>query len=233
MTEKESAGPETTAALEFRGVGRRFGWTWALREVELRVERGEVVAVTGPNGAGKSTLLKVAATLLRPTEGEVEVLGRGPSGARDAIRRRTGFLGAEDYLYGELTARENLLFSCRMSGLSDAGDRVEGALTKVGLEEVAGRRVREFSSGMRRRLALARLHLRPVDLALLDEPFASLDAEGVARVEGLVEEIRGRGGTVLMASHRAGRWLEGCDRRVSLRRGRIESGGRVPGDGVG
>jgi heme exporter protein A len=208
-------------AVRLRGVGKRFGWTWALRDVDLVVDRGELLALMGPNGAGKSTLLQILATLLKPTGGDVEVLGRRLSDGTDEIRRRVGFLAAQGYLYGELTARENLRFSSLMSGLVDWEEGAAAALDRVGLERAADLRVRGFSSGMKKRLALARLLLRPLELVLLDEPYASLDTEGVGLVDDLVEEMQEDGRTVILASHQWGRSLQAADRVAVLRRGRV------------
>jgi heme ABC exporter ATP-binding subunit CcmA len=208
-------------ALELRGVAKRFGTTWALRGVDLEVARGELVALTGPNGAGKTTLLQIVATLVAPTRGEVSVLGLRPDEAPDAVRRRTGYLPARGYLYDELTARENLRFASLMSGVRDWSGPAEAALARVGLADAADLRVRGFSSGMRKRLALARLLLRPAGLALLDEPYASLDREGVELVDDLAAELLAEGAAVVMASHRWGRSLRAADRVVSLRRGKV------------
>ncbi len=208
-------------ALRLQGVSKRFGWTWALRSVDLRLERGELLALMGPNGAGKSTLLKILATLVKPTEGEVRVLGHDPGEESGGIREKVGFLSAHGYLYDELTARENLRFAALMSGVTDWRDRAGEALDRVGLIRAADLRVGGYSSGMRRRLALARLLLRPLEMVLLDEPYASLDTEGIELVDELVEEMQEAGRTLVLASHQWGRTLEAADRVVVLEGGRL------------
>lgn len=208
-------------AVRLEGVSRRFGWTWALRSVDLTVERGEVLALVGPNGAGKTTLLKVLATLLRPTEGRVRVLGLDPSADSEAVRRRIGLLAPADYLYDDLTARENLRFAALMSGQRDWEGPADAALERTGLTRFADRPVGGFSSGMRKRLAVARLLLRPPDLVLLDEPYSSLDASGIELVDELVDEMRAEGRTILVASHRWGRSLREADRVAALDDGRL------------
>lgn len=226
-TDDPPPGQEPAVLLE--GVSRRFGRTWALRSVDLRVARGELLAVTGPNGAGKSTLLKILATLLDPSEGEVRVLGHDPGRRTDRIREQVGFLSARGYLYDELTARENLRFAALMSNVTDWRERAAEVLERVGLTRAADLRVGGYSSGMRRRLALARLLLRPLEMVLLDEPYASLDAGGVALVDEVVEEIRAAGRTVLLASHQWGRTLEASDRVLVLEDGRLTWSG-PPGE---
>ncbi len=219
--ESQRAAEPSGPALRLRGVAKRFGGTWALRGVDLEVARGELVALTGPNGAGKTTLLQIVATLAAPTRGDVAVLGLRPDHDPDGVRRRIGYLPAGGYLYDELTARENLRFASLMSGIRGGSEAAEAALDRVGLADAVDLRVRGFSSGMRKRLALARLLLRPAGLTLLDEPYASLDGEGVELVDDLVGELLGGGAAVVMASHRWGRSLEVADRVVALRRGKL------------
>lgn len=216
-----AGSPGAEPAVRLEGVSRRFGSTWALRSVDLTVPRGELLAVVGPNGAGKTTLLKLLATLLEPSAGRVRVLGRDPADDSRAVRRGVGLLAVDDYLYDDLTGRENLRFAALMSGLRDWEGPAEDALERTGLTRFADRRVAAFSSGMRKRLAIARLLLRPLELVLLDEPYASLDARGMELVDELVEEMRAGGRTVLVASHRWGRSLREADRVAALEEGRL------------
>lgn len=213
--------PGAEPAVRLEGLSRRFGGTWALRSVDLTVPRGELLAVVGPNGAGKTTLLKVLATLLEPSDGRVRVLGHDPADDRRAVRRSVGLLAGDDYLYDDLTGRENLRFAALMSGRRDWEDPADAALERTGLTRFADRRVAAFSSGMRKRLAVARLLLRPLELVLLDEPYASLDARGMELVDELVGEMRAGGCTVLVASHRWGRSLREADRVAVLEEGRL------------
>lgn len=218
-----SAGPPP--AVVTRGLSRRFGWTWALSGVDLSVDPGELVAIMGPNGAGKSTLLRVLATLLRPTEGEVRVAGYDPRSSTDEIRRVLGFLAPGGYLYDQLTALENLRFACMMSGVEADATRLRRLLERTGLDRAADVRVGGYSSGMRRRLALARLLLRPLEVTLLDEPWASLDVDGVGLVDDVVEEMRSDGTTVLLATHQWDRVRGLADRVVVLERGAVVRSG--------
>ena len=212
---------DRSPAVRVRGLGKRFGYTWALSDVDLEIEAGELLALMGPNGAGKSTLLRVLATLLTPTAGEARVFGARVDGEAHDVRERTSFLAPEGFLYGDLTALENLRFAARMFGLEEWREPAVRVLARVGLERSADTRVGGFSSGMHKRLSLARLLLQAGDLVLLDEPYASLDAEGIELVDRLVEEMRGEGRTVLLASHQWGRALPLSDRVVVLEGGRI------------
>lgn len=209
------------AAIRVAGLTRRFGRRWALRGVDVEVEPGTVCALLGANGTGKTTLLRVLATLLRPTAGTVRVLGLDVETDGEAVRRRTGLMPAAGHAYEELTGAENLRFAARMAGLRPAGDSLRAALSGVGLAESADQPVRAYSTGMRKRLELARMRLRPLDLVLLDEPFTSLDETGVDLVQTAIEAWRAGGATVVLASHRVDDTLRHADRVVRLERGRV------------
>jgi heme exporter protein A len=204
------------------GLSKRFGWNWALRDASARVEKGTTLCLVGPNGAGKTTLLKLVATLLRPSAGDAMVAGRSIRRAPDEIRRRTGLLTAQGYLYDDLTADENLYFTARMAGLRAKRGEAGEVLERVGLSSVADQRVRTFSTGMRKRLALAQLLIRPLELALLDEPYAGLDAQGIALVDEVVREYRAAGTTVVVASHQDGEAVRAAELKGVLRGGRLQ-----------
>ncbi|MDT8435418.1 MAG: ABC transporter ATP-binding protein [Gemmatimonadota bacterium] len=218
MTASVEAG---SLAVELAGLSKRFGWNRVLRGIDLRVERGTTLALVGPNGAGKTTLLKCLATLLRPSGGEGTVCGFSLRSHPDEIRERTGLLTVRGYVYDELTAEENLRFTARMSGLRVPGATLESELERVGLARAAGQRVRTFSTGMRKRLVLAQLRIRRIELALLDEPYAGLDTEGMALVDAYVRECRDEGITVLLASHQAGEATRRAEQTALLRDGRL------------
>jgi ABC-type multidrug transport system ATPase subunit len=192
-------GADQAQAISLTGVTRVFGAQPAIIGVSLAVERGEVVLLRGANGAGKSTLLRVVATALSPTYGRGVVLGFDLAGERDEIRRRTDLLTHRTRLYEELSAAENLRFSCALHGIDPA--LVPGALERVGLAGAAGERVGGFSQGMRQRVAIARTMLRQAELLLLDEPYAGLDGDARGVVDQVVLAARDAGRTVLLATH--------------------------------
>lgn len=183
------------------------------------MRRGELVALLGPNGSGKSTLLRVITRVTRPTYGDLSVFGESRSS--DEVRRRLGVLPAQSYLYGELTALENLRFAAVMYGLDAKVEALDEALANVGLAHVGDEQVRTFSSGMRKRLALARATLHDPELVLLDEPYGALDVEGIEWVDRFVSGLREAGKTAVIATHEIGRALALCDRAVALRGGRV------------
>ena len=210
-----------SAAVGAEGITRRFGRRWALRGVDLTVPRGAVVALLGANGTGKTTLLRVISTLLRPTAGRIEVLGHTLPAGGDAIRGRTAFMTAGGHAYEELTGLENLRFAARMSGTAASDDDLRAALAAVDLGGAADAPVRAWSTGMRKRLEFARLRSRPLDLVLLDEPFVSLDDDGVGLVHEAVRGWRDAGAAVVIASHRVEDATRHADEVVRLEGGRV------------
>jgi heme ABC exporter ATP-binding subunit CcmA len=210
-------------AVHARGVGRRFGRTWALAHVDLDVPFGTSVWLRGSNGAGKTTLLRMLAALSAPSRGDLAVAGFDVLRDRDAIRATVSLVSHALYLYPGLTARETLTLWARLGARSV--DDATGRLAAVGLLAAADRRVGEFSAGMRKRLAIARARLEEPRVLLLDEPFSSLDPPGCALVETWVREFAAAGGTVVMASHDHERSLSLCERVVDLQDGQIVAGG--------
>lgn len=202
------------------GVAKRFGRRWALRGASFRADPGTALALMGHNGSGKTTLLRIIATSLRPTRGTGSIFGHDLLKEADAVREHVGALYHAPGVYSDLTARENLDFALRMwGGRSEVG--VDEALERVGLSSAAHERARGLSSGMTRRLSLARLIMRPPRLLVLDEPYASFDADGIQLVHEMVRSTVAAGGIALIATHDAERSAEVVDNVITLREGRI------------
>ena len=210
-----STSPEIT--LKLQGLARRFGTRWALRGITLEVEPGEVIGVVGHNGSGKSTLLRVISTALRPSAGDGWVFGHHLIREAVEVRRHIGFLAHAPGLYDDLTATENLIFAARMLGVSEAG--IPGALERVGLGHSHNERVRGFSAGMQRRLALARLILGSPRLLLLDEPYNNFDPQGIELVNEVIQDARARGGSALVVLHDQRQGERVLDRIIELGKG--------------
>ena len=173
------------------------------------------MGVAGRNGSGKTTLLKILAGLMRPTAGRVLIERDGRAVADPDRRLSVGWSGPDLEFYGDLTAEENLLFFRRAAGRPERHEDARRRLRECGLDEEAfGRRVEEFSTGMRQRLRLAFATLFDPDLLLLDEPANGLDAEGRAVLAALVARIRERGAVVLASNDE--RDLAGADERIEL-----------------
>ncbi|MFQ5478461.1 MAG: heme ABC exporter ATP-binding protein CcmA [Candidatus Binatia bacterium] len=206
-------------AIIARGLTRRFGKLRVLRGLDLEVERGRSLAILGSNGAGKTTLLRILAGLLRKDGGSYEVLGDKVP-ASPAHRRRVGMMGHETWLYGDLTAIENLEYYRRLYRVPDLGRPAE-LLERVGLRSAAGRSVRGFSRGMSQRLALARALLHEPELLYLDEPFTGLDRQGARILSAVLEEQRAAGTTVVLVTHDFERAAAVADEAVILGGGKV------------
>lgn len=214
-------------ALDLRGIAKLYGSTVALRALSLQLPSGEALALLGPNGSGKTTLLKIVAGAIGPTLGSGTIYGHDLVRGRPALRPLTGLLAAETYHYDDLTARENLRFILTMAGRRAADGRLMEALEEVGLARQADERVRTFSSGMRRRLALARVTLLAPRLLLLDEPYNSLDAGAADLVDAAVRRVTEQGGAAVLATHDAARGLSISDCVAVLDRGALTHVGPV------
>jgi len=210
------------AAVSVAGLRRDYGERTALDGVGFDLATGESLLVLGPNGAGKTTLLRILATLLRPTAGEVRVLGCSLPGEAWKVRGRVGYLGHEPLLYRDLSGRENLRFHARLHGLerAEAERRIEELLGAAGMERRAEERVAELSAGMRQRLSICRCVLHEPELLLLDEPDSHLDAEGRELAHRLIGPAEGR--TRVIVSHDPERFESEAQRIL-----RLEAGGTV------
>jgi len=211
-----SSSPATQRVVDIQKVRKAFGANAVLDRVDLCLERGEILALLGANGSGKTTLLKILATLLRPSAGSGTVVGFDLLRDVEAIRGQVGLLAHGSYVYDDLTAQENLRFWATLWGLPADDDAVRKALAAVELEPVARERARTFSSGMKRRLALARILLGTPRLLLLDEPYAGLDQQGKKWLEEVLLAFKGKGGAIIMATHSFGRGLGIADRVAIL-----------------
>ena len=174
------------AVISLRSLRRDYNERPVLRDVSLELAAGQTLAVIGPNGAGKSTLLRILATLLRPTSGEVEVLGAEVPRHAWKARGRIGYLAHEPLLYRELTVRENLEFNARLQRVDRPGERIATLLESAGLARRGDELVRNLSAGMLQRTAICRALLHEPELLLLDEPRSHLDLGAAAIVDDLL-----------------------------------------------
>jgi ABC-type multidrug transport system ATPase subunit len=202
-------------AIELRGVSRHFGERHALRELTVTIPARATLAVLGRNGAGKSTLLRILATLLRPHEGQITVLGEPFPKRAFAVRGRLGYLGHEPLLYRDLSGRENLEYHARLRRV-DRG-RIEELLDTVEMTHRAEDPVRLLSRGMVQRLAVCRAVLHQPTILLLDEPRANLDPAAAVLVEPLIG--RSSGATRVLTSHDPAAALAEADLVVGLKDG--------------
>jgi heme exporter protein A len=204
------------SAVTLRGLRREFGERTALAGIDVELGSGRTLAVLGPNGSGKTTLLRVLAGLLRPSGGEVRVLGCALPGEGWRLRGRVGYVGHEPLLYRDLTPRENLTLAARLNRLDRerADERVRMLLDTVELTPRADDRLAEFSAGMAQRVAICRAVLHDPELLLLDEPESHLDPRARELVSGLIGPGAKR--TRVLVSHERERALEGADLALEL-----------------
>ncbi|MEV1145783.1 ATP-binding cassette domain-containing protein [Micromonospora sp. NPDC049799] len=192
----------TGLAVEAEGLTRAFGKTRALDGIDLRVPAGTVYGLLGPNGAGKTTAVRVLATLLRPDGGRARVFGHDVVEEADAVRGRVSLTGQYASVDEDLTGAENLVLLGRLLGLRKpaARQRADALLAAFGLTEAAGRQVKKYSGGMRRRVDIAASILNTPDLLFLDEPTTGLDPRSRNQVWEIVRAVVAHGTTVLLTT---------------------------------
>jgi heme exporter protein A len=201
----ETETPPTTrgseSVLSASGLVREYGPVVAVDGVDLALGEGEFLVIFGPNGAGKSSLLGMLGGALRPTEGIVSIRGEPLDFSEDDWRQRIGILSHKGFLYGHLSAEENLRFYGSLFGLRDLDERIPERLERVGLTDRARFAVRQLSHGMRQRLSLARALLHDPDVVLLDEPYTGLDPSASSVLRNVLRELRDGRRTVVMVTH--------------------------------
>jgi heme exporter protein A len=199
--------PPPEPLLAARGLRRAYGRVRVLHDLDLTLAAGEVVAIAGPNGAGKSTLLRVLAGLMRPSAGEVRLLGRPLAGEGAEARRAIGLLSHQSLLYDDLTLLENLTFAARLYRLDRPVDAARAALETAGLAARANDLPRRLSRGLLQRAAIARALLHGPRVLLLDEPFTALDAASAERLRVELADRRAAGlGLIVVTHHLAEVW---------------------------
>jgi ABC-2 type transport system ATP-binding protein len=199
----------------------------AVKDLNLRIEPGEVYGLLGPNGSGKSTTLKIILGLVSPTRGRTEIFGRDSRLVES--REAVGFLPENPYFYKYLTGNETLRFFGRLSGLRGAAlkNRINELLDLVGLSKARNRRLGTYSKGMLQRIGLAQALIHDPRLVVLDEPTAGVDPAGSRDIRDLILDLKRRGITVLLSSHLLAQAQEICDRVGILADGVLVREGRL------
>lgn len=211
-----------TGVVKVEGLTKTFGNQRALRGIDLEVGQGEFVVIFGPNGAGKSTLLRILAGIMNPSSGSVRVNGLSFQDNAEEVRRRIGVVSHQTFLYGNLTAYENLAFYSRMYDVPRLEERIAEVATIVGMTSRLHDRVSTFSRGMQQRISIARSLLHKPDIMLLDEPETGLDQQATAMLwDALRPADGGEKRSVILISHSLERGLELGERLLILDRGKI------------
>jgi ABC-2 type transport system ATP-binding protein len=219
----------TAISIRAEGLTKRYGQLLAVDHIDLVVGSGEIVGILGPNGSGKTTTILMLLGLTEPSAGQAEVAGFNPLRQPLEVKRRVGYLPDTVGFYDGLSARDNLAYTGRLAGLSrgEIDERFEKAMIRVGLSDVGRERVATFSRGMRQRLGLAELLMKEPEIAILDEPTATLDPHSTREFLEMIRGLKSDGTTVLLSSHHLDQVQSVCDRVALFNRGRIALSGSV------
>jgi len=207
------------SAIALRDIWKFFGEYPAVRGVSLDVPTGGIVALLGRNGAGKTTLLRMIAGLLAPSRGQV-LIGNSPADAQQHAAA-IGMVGHGQWLYDDLTARENLAFFARLYDVPNAPEKIDHWLQQVELWTFRDARVNQFSRGMRQRLTIARALLHAPSILLLDEPWTALDDRAMDLLSSLLEHAHSENRTVLVSSHQLRETLQIATHLAVIDRGKL------------
>ncbi|AHG00517.1 copper ABC transporter ATP-binding protein [Halostagnicola larsenii XH-48] len=214
------------AAIEATALTKSYGRTLALEDLSFEVGEGEVFGFLGPNGAGKSTTINVLLDFIRPTAGEVSVLGMDAQARSRDIRKRTGVLPEGFETYDRLTGRQHLEFALNSKNADDDPDEL---LERVGIPDAADKKAGGYSKGMSQRLMLAMALVGEPDLLILDEPSTGLDPNGAREMREIVLEEADRGATIFFSSHIMEQVEAVCDRVGILKDGQMVAVDTVKG----
>jgi ABC-2 type transport system ATP-binding protein len=212
-----------TPAISVERLTRRFRDKLAIEDLSFNVEPGAICGVVGPNGAGKSTTFRIISGLLRPTSGQVSILGRDVQHDAGAVSALVGLLPETPHFYPYLTGEQNLRVLAHASSLKRPGARVRALLKVAGLTEAATRVTGSYSAGMKQRLALAAALLTDPPVLILDEPTAGLDPTGALELRALITTFAAEGRTVLMATQALDEAERICTQLIVLSRGQLRA----------
>ncbi|MFN4040509.1 MAG: ABC transporter ATP-binding protein [Brevundimonas sp.] len=214
-----------STVIQTRGLTKTYGAVRALNGLDLIVPRGGVYGVLGPNGAGKSTLFRILLGLIRPTQGEVEILAGRPGDP--TAMRRVGSMIETPRFPPYMTARQVLVWLSLAHGEARSVE-IDAWLDRVGLSAAANRKVRGFSVGMLQRLGVAAALMTRPDLVILDEPTSGMDPPGIQEMRALIRSLADNDGvTVILASHQLLEVQRVCDRVAIFNKGRLAAEGKV------
>jgi len=210
------------AILSLEHITKRFGYRCVLNDISFSIETGEFVTLIGNNGAGKSTLLRIISTLSKPTHGRITFKGTNQKESLREWRQKIGIISHENRLYGDLSSVDNLRVFGTLYGVEDLESNTDQVLQKTDLLHVARLPVGNFSSGMKKRLMIARLMLCKPEILILDEPFTGLDQHSNQWFQNYLTAFHQQGGTVIMVTHQLELGLKLATRVLVLHQQRIQ-----------
>lgn len=220
------ASSSTDSPCEVRHLSKRYGEHTVVDDLTFSIPRNRVVGLIGPNGAGKTTTMKMLLGLVRPTGGDISLLGRTLGEPRwGDVLNRVGSMIEEPPIYNRLTARQNLQYQCLAVGGSVDDGEVDRLLRLVDLADRADDRPRGYSLGMRQRLGIAITLVGQPELVILDEPGNGLDPAGIIEIRKLMGRLPENGTTVLVSSHQLAEVQQACDQLIILANGRTVAQG--------
>lgn len=196
----------------------------AVKDIEFKVNKGEVFGLLGENGAGKTTTLRMLATMLKPTSGTAIINGYDITMDPQRVRREIGILfGGEVGLYDKLTARENIAYFGELNNMSreEINQRIEELTDKLDIREYIDRRAGKFSKGMKQKVSIARCIVHNPSVMLFDEPTSGLDVTAARVIHEFIRECKGQGKTVIFSSHTMAEVEKLCDRIGIIHKGEI------------
>ena len=188
-------------AIQATNLSKAYGFYRIFENLSFDIRVGECFALFGPNGAGKTTLLRILATLQQPSHGQFSIFGQDGVAEKDLVRQSLMVIAHGSHLYDELTGSENLQFALALRGQAHDSKTLKYGLDRVGIGAFGDLKIRQYSAGMKKRLALAKVVILQPKVLLLDEPYNALDEAGVTMTNHLIQQTLERKGAVLMTTH--------------------------------
>ncbi|GAA5416846.1 linearmycin resistance ATP-binding protein LnrL [Paraliobacillus ryukyuensis] len=212
-------------AIETKQLSKSFWKNNVVKQIDLQVEKGEILGFLGRNGAGKSTFINMLTGILPPSSGSYALLGvQGPN---NAVKKEIGVMPDYSSLYGSMTALKHLRYLSEVSGKKVSQSRAMDVLQLVGLEAHANKKAGKFSFGMKKKLAIAQAIVHDPQLIFLDEPTSGLDAESVIQIHRLIQRLHQQGKTIFMTSHNLDEVEKICSRIAIMKDGKIRRVGTM------
>ncbi len=220
--DKITPEPDKLPLLSIQNIHKCFGYKQVLKGVSFDLIGGQMTLLAGRNGAGKSTLIKILAGLMRPSQGDLRFNSKPLTEVADKYRESFGLITHQTLFYDDLTAKENLLFFGKIRKTKNLKSTIDHVLAKTGLQKAADLQVKAFSTGMGKRLNIARIMMSQPSLLFLDEPYSGLDLDSITMLNRYLETFKREGGAVLLISHQIDACYDKCDQVALLIDGRVD-----------